>query len=61
MVKVCMCVNLSCIDRSIQSNFPLHVDCDRGSVPSGSVFDMLCASGFVDDVIFSYCESDGSV
>jgi len=41
--------------------FSMHVDCDRGSVLLWNVFDMLCTSGFVDDVIFSYYESDGSV
>ena len=58
--RVCLCACLSVRDhmsgttRSISTNFFVHVTYGRGSVLVWRRSDMLCTSGFMDDVMFAH-------
>ena len=59
-VSVCVCVCLSVRDhvfgtiRPIFTKFVVHVIYGRGSVLLWRRSDMLCTSGFIDDVVFAH-------
>jgi len=45
---------MSATTRSISTNFFVHVTYGRGSVLVWRRSDMLCTSGFMDDVMFAH-------
>jgi len=57
-VSVCLCVSVRGhifgTTRPIFTNFLAHVTYGRGSVLLWRCSDMLCTSGFTDDVIFAH-------
>jgi len=59
-VSVCVCVCVFVLDhifgttRPIFTKFFVHVACGCGSVLLRRHSDMLCTSGFMDDVIFAH-------
>jgi len=59
-VSVCVCVCLSVRDRIIRTTRPIFTDFSlcvtygRGSIVLWRRSDMLCTSGFMDDVIFAH-------
>jgi len=60
---VFVCLSLcSHNSKTTQPNFAnfLHIACGRGSVLRWRRCDTLYTSGFVDDVMFSYCGASGS-
>jgi len=52
-VSVCLCVCLSVFETTLHQTFA-HVTFGRGSVLLRRRSDMLCTSGFMDDVIFAH-------